>query len=392
MVGAGPCGAALAISLSRAGLPVTLVEAANQFTRSFRGEALMPSGMEALSRLELLPLPAEVPHRALEGWRVCVDGRELFALDEPLEGPGEPACTLVSQTAWLETLLAEPNRPASLTLRTGVSVTGLKRAPGGRIQGVGLADGALLPADLVVACDGRDSGLRRQAPIRLLAAESPIDVLWFRFGSGAEPLADGYFTTLVGSEGLASLFKGAAGQVQLGWAIDSHEASPKLSGAAWIERLWRIAPAPLKPWLERNGSWLEAPRRFSVQVGQAECWWQPGLLLLGDAAHPMSPVRAQGLNMALRDAVVAAEALIALENPDQLDDTLAAIEAMRRPEVERLQALQAEELSRGQGLRDQPLLRQLLAATAPLLSGPVGHHWRRQQRQLRHGLSRLGSR
>jgi 2-polyprenyl-6-methoxyphenol hydroxylase-like FAD-dependent oxidoreductase len=408
VVGAGPCGAALAVRLARAGLPVTLVEAASRFTRSFRGEALMPSGLAALERLGLLPLPATVPQRALSGWQVSVNGRLLFRLDEPLEGSDGAPCTLVSQAAWLEYLLAEPARPAALALRTGVAVTSLQHERSGRVNGVVLADGDVLPADLVVACDGRSSRLRELAGIGLECSSAAIDVLWFRFRSGAAPLPDGTFTTLVGQHGLASLFKGASGLGQLGWAIPSNEATPTLSPAAWMERLAAMAPPALASWLRHNGRWLEEPVRFSVVVGQAEQWWRPGLLLLGDAAHPMSPVRAQGINMALRDAAVAAEALMGLRSTqqvsqqltmqltvqllDQLDNTLAAIEAARRPEVQRLQALQAEELSRGERLRNQPLLRQLLAAGAPLVGNLVGQHWRRQQQPLRHGLTTLESR
>jgi 2-polyprenyl-6-methoxyphenol hydroxylase-like FAD-dependent oxidoreductase len=130
----------------------------------------------------------------------------------------------------------------------------------------------------------------------------------------------------------------------------------------------------------------------------AERWWQPGLLLLGDAAHPMSPVRAQGINGALRDAAVAARQLIELAQPlapgaspppAAIDARLAAIEAERRPEVSQLQILQAEELRRGELLRQAPALRCLLAATAPLLGGLIGRRWRSQQLQLRKGINRL---
>jgi len=114
-----------------------------------------------------------------------------------------------------------------------------------------------------------------------------------------------------------------------------------------------------------------------VQVGMAETWWKPGLLLLGDAAHPMSPVRAQGINMALRDAWVAAQHL----------HDLAAIEAARRPEIEQLQQLQAEETSRGELLRRQGGLRCLIAATAPWIGNALRSHWCHQQKPLRLGLT-----
>jgi len=120
------------------------------------------------------------------------------------------------------------------------------------------------------------------------------------------------------------------------------------------------------------------------------------LLLLGDAAHPMSALRAQGLNMALRDAVVAAAKLApALREAEPtsraaaLDGALERIEAERLPEVRAVQALQAEELGRAELLRQLPWLRALLAATAPL-SGPLlARRWRASQRVLRDGLAPL---
>jgi 2-polyprenyl-6-methoxyphenol hydroxylase-like FAD-dependent oxidoreductase len=121
-------------------------------------------------------------------------------------------------------------------------------------------------------------------------------------------------------------------------------------------------------------------------------WWKPGLLLLGDAAHPMSPVRAQGINMALRDAWVASQHLIPmLQSPGQLrqDSTLAAIEEARRSEIETLQSLQAQEARRGELLRHNALLRCALAISAPWIGGALGHHWSHLQKPLREGLATL---
>ena len=394
IVGAGPCGASLAVALSRAGMPVTLVEASTGSARSFRGEALMPSGLAALEHLELLPLPEDVPQRALAGWRVAVNGRNLFAIPEPLEGPTGQPCTLVSQQAWLSALLHPDHRPAELTVLGGTAVADLLRSSSGRVEGVALADGRHLMADLVLGCDGRGSLVRRRAGVALQGTERPIDVLWFRFSAAADPLPDGGFTTLVGPGGLASLFTSAEGRVHLGWAIAPGAATAQPNRQAWIERLAGQSPPDLASWLGRNSSQLGEPVRFSVQVGMAERWWQPGLLLLGDAAHPMSPVRAQGINMALRDAAVAADTLLSLNtrpahSPAELDQALAAIEAARRPEVALLQELQAEELQRGALLEGQPWLRQLLATAAPLVGSAVGAHWRRQQQPLRHGITPL---
>jgi hypothetical protein len=173
---------------------------------------------------------------------------------------------------------------------------------------------------------------------------------------------------------------------------------------------------------------------LAVRSGLAPRWQRPGLLLLGDAAHPMSPLRAQGLNMALRDALVAAERLLpvlcgagggggdglpstdadligadpvgtgkpaphppaparAAEEPPQrreflqrLDQALVEIAEARLPEIRAMQALQRQELGRGELLRRQPWLRRLLAATASV-SGPLlSRRWQAGQPTLRTGL------
>ena len=147
--------------------------------------------------------------------------------------------------------------------------------------------------------------------------------------------------------------------------------------------------------LFRSGGALTAAQRFPIKAGLASPWSRPGLLLLGDAAHPMSPLRAQGLNMALRDAVVAAEILLdarrgldpgSSEGLAALDQTVERVVQTRLPEIRAVQALQRQELARAELLRQRPWLRQLLAATAPW-SGPLlSRRWQAGQPTLRHGL------
>jgi 2-polyprenyl-6-methoxyphenol hydroxylase-like FAD-dependent oxidoreductase len=152
-------------------------------------------------------------------------------------------------------------------------------------------------------------------------------------------------------------------------------------------------------WRALAPSAIPAPVPVRIRPALATRWHRPGLLLLGDAAHPMSPLRAQGLNMALRDAVVAAETLLVVLRPEawqaagreperlaQLQAALATVEQRRRPEIQRIQALQRQELGRALLLRRNGLLRRLLTATAPW-SGPLlARRWQAGQPTLRRGL------
>ena len=411
IVGAGPAGASLALRLARAGQPVTLVEASapERLDRQFRGEALMPHGLAALEAMGLLPLPAAVPQRPLAGWRFVLERRELFRLAEPLEAsPSALPCTLISQPALLRHWLHELQSLPEARVLLGVRASGLLWS-GGRVRGVRLADGQTLEAPLVVAADGRGSRLRQQAGLTLRRAGSPIDLLWFRLdGHDPSPL-EGCFTTVVGATGLFSAFDSAGGGVQLGWVLDrrtgdqaaerNHGRSTPLDHATpWADRFAALSPEPLAAWLRAAAGDLQEPVPLRVEVGQAERWWRPGLLLLGDAAHPMSPVRAQGINLALRDACTAANELLETLSPraesaesleQALDGALERIEARRRPESEALQHLQAEETRRGTLLRHQGGLRRALALAAPWMGPLVARRWRQQQTPLRLGLTTL---
>ena len=360
----------------------------------------MPSGLEALDQLGLLPLSEAVPQLPLRGWSFWLEGQSLFQVEEPM-GSAHP-CTLVEPGALLRSWAAPLREHPSARLLLGRAIAGLISADDGgsqgRITGVRLSDGERLLADLVVACDGRASLARRSAGLELAETSPSIDVLWFRLsGPAGEDLASqlaGRFHTVIGGGGSLALFASTSGGVQLGWPLQGGERIER-STRQWRE-LWRqlcpqalakaVASVPLEA--------IEGPLRLPLRVGLARRWWRPGLLLLGDAAHPMSPLRAQGTAMALRDVVAATALLLpALAQPPgpgreaALDGAVAAIEACRRPEIARMQTLQHEEWQRGARLGHNPALRRLLAALAPGLAPLLGSVWQRSQWPLRQGLA-----
>jgi len=450
VVGAGPTGSAFALLLARAGVAVELVESQQRHSALIRGDGLMPSGLEALNRMGLDSLLARLPRRELRGWSFLLEGRSLFSVAEPIGG--SVPCSLIDTPALLEGMLEEALARPNLTLRRGRAVKDLLLEPEdtlpgsegpARVAGVVLDDATQLPADLVVGCDGRGSTIRRLAGLELNEDNPPLEVLWFELENEAaahlQPWIAGRFATLIGDAGSYALFGTARGDVRLGWLQERGAAG---SPVPWPERWARSAPPELAAlWRSLPTTSVGPPLRLSVHSGLAPRWERPGLLLLGDAAHPMSPLRAQGLNMALRDALVAAEWLLPLlgaggragddeascgdacgdaiavgagsvcvdgipsmdagrmapgpaaEAPpqrrafqEQLDQTLVAIAEARLPEIRAVQALQRQELGRGELLRRQPWLRRLLAATASV-SGPLlSRRWQAGQPTLRTGL------
>jgi len=410
VVGAGPAGSALALLLARAGVAVELVESQPRHSALIRGDGLMPSGLEALNRMKLASLLASLPRRELRGWSFLLEGRALFSVAEPIGG--SVPCSLIDTPALLEGLLIEAMACPSLTLRRGRAVKELLLEPEdtqpgsegpARVAGVVLDDGTQLPATLVVGCDGRGSTIRRLAALELNEENPALEVLWFELENEAaahlQPWIAGRFATLISDAGSYALFGTARGGVRLGWLQERGAAG---SPIPWPERWARSAPPELAAlWRSLPTNGPGPPLRLAVRSGLAPRWQRPGLLLLGDAAHPMSPLRAQGLNMALRDALVAAERLLPLlsgevgtgegipkrrERLQRLDQALEEVAEARLPEIRAVQALQRQELGRGELLRRQPWLRQLLAATAPV-SGPLlSRRWQAGQPTLRTGL------
>ncbi|MFZ0408912.1 MAG: FAD-dependent monooxygenase [Cyanobium sp.] len=390
IAGAGPAGAALSLLLARQGVSVTLIESSTSSGHQFRGEALMPSGLAALDAMGLLPLPESIPQRPLTGWAFWANGQQLFQVAEPM-GSDHP-CTLVDQEALLGWLLEQLRAQRGARMLTGRRIV----APlldGERVTGVELADGTLVRSELVVACDGRASLLRQKAALQLRSLGAPMDVRWFRLtGPAAASLArwlQGQFVTVLGggSDSFA-LYDSVCGGVQLGWLQAGGTQAPA-SLTDWRERWAQASPTALAQLLRACPlEAIQGPVRLPVQVGRLESWWRPGLLLLGDAAHPMSPLRAQGINMALRDALVAARQLRPAlgQGPGaELDRVLASISAERLLEIVPIQASQAQELARAELLRHNGWLRQLLAVSAGW-SGPLlSRRWQHSQRLLRQG-------
>ena len=183
MVGAGPAGAATALLLARFGVEVRLVECESSFERVFRGEGLMPLGIDALFEMGLGGVIDTVPGRRVDSWDVWIDGEEVFVIPEPVEELGERAMRVVSQPSLLEEVVEEASRYPSFSFEWGVRFRDLLHDRDGRVIGAALEKGEgreVAQADLVIGCDGRGSLVRKRAGLGLELLPEQYDVLWFK--------------------------------------------------------------------------------------------------------------------------------------------------------------------------------------------------------------------
>ena len=170
MVGAGPAGVATALLLARYGVDVKLVERERSFERVFRGEGLMPLGIDALFEMGLEGVLQSVPGRRVDSWDIWIDGEEVFVIPEPVEELGERAMRVVSQPALLEKLVEEASGCPSFSFERGARFRDLLHDRDGRVVGAALEkwEGREeVRADLVIGCDGRGSLVRKRAGLVL---------------------------------------------------------------------------------------------------------------------------------------------------------------------------------------------------------------------------------
>lgn len=355
VVGAGPAGAATALLLARCGLGVALVERETSFERVFRGEGLMPLGIDALFEMGLGVVLESIPGRRVNSWNIWIDGEEVFVIPEPVEELGERAVRVVSQPALLEKMVEEASRYPTFSFERGTRVHDLIHDPGGRVVGAELQtdDGTReAHADLVIGTDGRGSLVRTRAGLRLELLPEQYDVLWFKMPA-PEALREGcsFMIAVAAKQHPAICYTSWDGRLQYGLVMPKGGLK-EIREKDWVCESVRSAPGWLAGHVLARREEIEGPTRLNVFVGRSPRWTVPGMLLLGDAAHPMSPVRAQGINLALRDAIVAANHLVpVLKNdaePGALDAACRAVQAEREPEIVRAQKLQSREAA-GQG-------------------------------------------
>lgn len=390
IIGAGPTGLTLAMLLAQRGIAVKLIEASGSFRRIFRGEALMPSGLEAIDRMGLADVVEKIPHRAIDAWEFHIENRPIFRVDEPMESGGKP-CTLVSQPALLETVLDRAAQCDRFELIQGTAVRELLWQ-NNRVSGVQLSSGREIAADLVIGADGRNSIVRQQAKLELVQVNQSFDILWFKLPTSPDFQAENVFHSVLRGQNAFGVFQGSEGNLQVGWSLN-RDSQTEWQKVDWAEKLAAASPEWLASHFRAQKDAIERPLLLSIVVGRCPQWHRPGVLLLGDAAHPMSPIRAQGINMALRDVIVATNHLVPVlqQSPNlaAIDIALAQIQAEREPEIIEIQRLQQAEVAQAELMHNYPILRHAVSRLAPIIGGRIRHSWLNRQLQLRRGFSQV---
>ena len=349
IVGGGPAGAMLALLLARRGVRVTLLEMHHDFDREFRGDTVHPSTLEILDQIGLAERVHALRNSKISAPTLPTTRGPFTPFDLSRLKTKYRYILLVHQKDLLALLTEEAKKYAGFRLLMLANVTDLIREEG-VVRGVRYQMGDRaheLRAVLTVGADGRFSRVRQLAGIEPIRTSPPMDVLWFRLPHLAEDIdaPGGAFGGFARGHILAGFDRNDYWQAAFVIAKGAYQAL-RAEGIEGLRR--RIVE--VEPHLARHAESLtdwQQVSLLSVESSRCPRWYMPGLLLIGDAAHAMSPVGGVGINYAVQDAVVAANVLTrTLLNGCVTVDQLRAVQSRREWPVRIIQALQTQLQSR----------------------------------------------
>ena len=355
VVGGGPAGMMAGLLFARAGCRVQVLEKHADFFRDFRGDTVHPSTMEILDQLGMLERFLKRHHNKVTGAEIRIAGREwtigdLSHLDTPA-----PFIALMPQWDFLDFLREEAKAFPGFSLDMEAPVDAFLESHG-RVTGVRLKDGRELQARLTIAADGRSSLARKLLPVEDLG--SPMDVFWFRVpkkgGKGGlrGNVEAGRLLVLIDRDDYWQcafvIPKGAAAEFQ----------------ARGIESIRDEVAATAPPDLDLSElDEVTDLHLLTVKLDRLTRWHRPGLLAIGDAAHAMSPIGGIGINLAIQDAVAAANALAGpLARGEDVDPMLHEVQDRRMFPTRVIQA--------GQKAAQDNIIGRLLKSRAPIRNAP----------------------
>ncbi len=310
IVGGGPAGAVLALLLARQGIPVMLLEAHKDFDRNFLGDTIHPSVMEIMGELGLADSLLQLPHTKVHQFVFMTAQGPMTMADFSHLKTRYPYITVLPQVRFLELITTEAKKYPHFQLVMGANVQELIEEDG-VIRGVryrGHGGWHEVRSLLTIGADGRFSRTRQLAGFQPIQTSPPMDVLWFRLPRKPEDPENVGLTGRFGKGRMLAVID-RLDYWQLGYVI--LKGSYHQLHNAGIEALQQSVTELAAEFSDRVDSlkdWNQVSL-LSVESSRLTRWYHPGLLLIGDAAHVMSPVGGVGINYAIQDAVVAANVL-----------------------------------------------------------------------------------
>ena len=340
IAGGGPAGLMLGLLLARAGVDIAVLEKHSDFLRDFRGDTVHPSTLQVLDDIGLIEDFLALPHSEVRR-ATLPTGRGWLEVDFSKIGTLYNFVAFVPQWDFLELLAREGLKLPHFHLLRRAEVTDLV-VQHGRVAGLrfrGPQGDGEIHAVLTVGADGRDSVVRKQSGITVEETSAPMDVFWFRITRRPDEsdaiqarLRQGHFAVFINRNDYWQVAyvipKGAVDDIRPG-GIESFRRTLLLLAPELGERVREIR------------GWDDV-KLLTVRSNHVHRWWRPGLLLIGDAAHAMSPIGGVGLNLAVQDAVAAYNILVgALKRGEITDQLLARVERRRRLPATLTQRLQS---------------------------------------------------
>ncbi|MBR0865288.1 2-polyprenyl-6-methoxyphenol hydroxylase-like FAD-dependent oxidoreductase [Bradyrhizobium diazoefficiens] len=340
IVGGGPAGMMLGYLLGRAGIDVVVLEKHADFFRDFRGDTVHPSTLQVMDELGLIDGFLKLPHQRLQKMDGLFGGTPVRIADLSRLNTKYPFIAFMPQWDFLNFLREAGKRFASLRvmmnteavdlIRRGETIAGVRaKTPEGPID---------IEADLTIACDGRHSTVRERAGLEVEEIGAPMDVLWFRAGRKADE-TESVFARVEPGKMMITFDRGDYWQCAYVIAKGQHDAVKARGLQALLDDVVRMAPI-LRSGIADVKSFDDI-KLLTVAINRLARWTRPGLLLIGDAAHAMSPVGGVGVNLAVQDAVATANLLAdKLQHGCPSEDELDAVRRRREFPVKMTQAMQ----------------------------------------------------
>ena len=343
IIGGGPAGVVSAYLFALRGVPVVLLEGKPDFDREFRGDTLHASSLELLDQLGLVEEVLQQATSKLQGLSLTFTDKVMTLADFSAMDSKFPYVAIIPQEKFLNYMVDKAKQLSNFKILMGAQVRELKETDG-KVTGVKFnyeGNEHELDATLTIGADGRGSTARRLAKLELGKTSPPMDVVWFKLPMPAESALNEAVSARVGS-GAMIIIVNRKEYLQIGYVI--MKGGYKHLREQGIEHFHNVIKA-LSPELGNLVTGIKDWKEMailSVVTGRVEQWYKDGLLLIGDAAHIMSPIGGVGINYAIQDAVAAVNQLADPIKENRLTTAdLAEVQKRREPAVSIIQGFQS---------------------------------------------------